>query len=83
MVNKTEGIFHDYRIYVPRKLQNKNNTTRKQSIKHIAQLKKEFRKKCFQKNLLDLVEKMTKMTKSKKKKKKKKKKKNDTLDSRL
>ena len=34
MVNKTDGIFHDYRIYLPRKLRNKNDKTPKQSIKH-------------------------------------------------
>ena len=27
MVNKTESIFHDYRIYLSHKLQNKNDKT--------------------------------------------------------
>ena len=31
IVNKTEGMFHDYRIYLPRKLRNKNDKTRKES----------------------------------------------------
>ena len=61
--------------FMSRKLQNKNYKTTKQSIKHIAQLKKWFCEKCFQKNeknenLLDFIEKMTEMTKSK----------NDTLE---
>lgn len=31
MVNKTEGVFHDYRIFMPCKLRTKNDKTRKQS----------------------------------------------------
>ena len=40
MVNKTDGIFHDYRIYLPRRLRNKNDKTPKQSIKHCSTSKK-------------------------------------------
>ena len=61
--------------FMSRKLQNKNYKTTKQSIKHIAQLKKWFCEKCFQKKwkkwkFAYFIEKMTEMTKSK----------NDTLE---
>lgn len=86
MVNKTDGIFHDYRIYLPRKLRNKNDKTPKQSIKHYRTTEKTvlwkmFSKKWKNENLLDFIEKMTKMTKSKKMKNNVKKWKNDTLGS--
>ena len=37
MVNKTEGIFYDYRIYLPQKLRNKTNK-KKASTKYYSNI---------------------------------------------
>ena len=63
MVNKTEGIFYDYRIYLPQKLRNKTN--KKKQVPNITAILFCFQKNEKYENLLDFIEKMTKMTKSK------------------